>query len=213
MRTQRQTVMLAMAATVLGAMAGSANAAIVNGGFEDGLTGWSWVAYGWNTGVNADAPVVSEGSKALNLSYGGIEYQDVGPLEPNTTYTLTAAVCANYYGSSISNLALIGVTGPVTDASVLAAIDAPHTGLLAPGAISVPGLGQWTTSYSDYITGFTTGDVVSGDLVVAIVNQPTASGYADNVRLETAAVPEPASLLSAGVMGLMLLGGRRRRMA
>jgi hypothetical protein len=103
---------------------------------------------------------------------GGL-YQDVGALQPNTTYTLTVA---------------IGERGDFTPGTlgspgIISLIDgANNTGALLASASGVPGTaGVW----QDYTVSFTTGPSVSGDLTVelSVAGASTYQANFDYVRL------------------------------
>ena len=107
---------------------------------------------------------------------GGI-YQDVGALQPNTTYTLTVAI-----GSRSDRLNSPGTILLVNGGNDGGAV-------LASGG----GLPTAQNSWQDYTVSFTSGAVVSGDLTIVLSvpgNGTTIQADFDNVRL----VATPVSL-------------------
>ncbi len=106
---------------------------------------------------------------------GGI-YQDVGPLLPNTTYTLTVAI----------GLRNDFTPGSLGSPGIISLINgANNTGTLLASTNGVP-----TTSgtWQDYTTTFITGPTVSGDLTVElpVAGASTIQANFDNVRLTKA---------------------------
>jgi alpha-L-rhamnosidase len=105
---------------------------------------------------------------------GGI-YQDVGALEPNTTYTLTVAIGSRK--DRINSPGIISLIHGTNDAGTVLA--------------SNGGLPAAQNTWQDYTASFTTGASVSGDLTIALSvmgNRTTIQADFDNVRLTKAAV-------------------------
>lgn len=114
-------------------------------------------------------------------------FQDVGPLEPNTTYTLTVAI-----GSRADRVNLPGIislyNGPSGSSPVNGA-----TLLIDNGAGQIPATqGTW----QDYSVTYTTGPSVSGDLLVDLhvnnslaTNGGTIQANFDNVQLSQEPAP------------------------
>jgi hypothetical protein len=110
---------------------------------------------------------------------GGI-YQDMGPLQPNSVYTLTVAI-----GSRADRINSPGIISLVNGTD--------NTGtVLATGG----GLPSTQDTWQDYTVTFSTGGSVSGDLTIVLAANGASSIQADfdNVRLniQQSAVPLPA---------------------
>ena len=98
-------------------------------------------------------------------------YQDVGPLQPNTTYYLTVAV-----GGRNDR-----INSPVT-LQLLNGTD--NTGTVLASTVGQPGA---QNTFQDSSVTFTTGPTVSGDLTIdlQVVGAGTIQANMDNVRLTT----------------------------
>jgi len=104
---------------------------------------------------------------------GGI-YQDVGPLVPNTTYTLTVALGRGPGFGPGSGLGSPGIIALINGAN--------NAGTLLAGTNGIPDpAGTW----QDYGATFTTGASVSGDLTIglSVIGASTYQANFDNVRL------------------------------
>lgn len=117
---------------------------------------------------------------------GGI-YQDVGPLRPNATYTLTVAIgCRNDRINSPGIISLLN--------------GADNTGaVLASGG----GLPAAENTWRDYSISFTSGPSVSGDVTIVLSvagNATTIQADFDNVRL--AVTPAVLKLPAPGPPGV-----------
>lgn len=132
-------------------------------------------------------------------SAGGI-FQDVGSLLPNTTYTLTVAI-----GSRADRINSPGII------SLINGFD-PFSGIvMATGG----GLPSTQNTWQDYSISFTTGSVVSDNLVIALSVAPggTIQADFDNVRLDAVtAVPEPSTVAMLAFGGVAVAGFVRRRL-
>jgi hypothetical protein len=107
----------------------------------------------------------------FNPSVTGGIYQDAGPLQSNTTYTLTVAI-----GSRHDRINSPGIISLLNGANNTGTVLANGTGL--PPA---------QNSWQDYAVTFTTGATVSGDLTVELSvlgNGTTIQADFDNVRLK-----------------------------
>ena len=103
---------------------------------------------------------------------GGL-YQDVGALQPNTTYTLTVAI----------GLRQDFTPGNLGSPGIISLINGTDTsGLLLASTNGVP---TTPDTWQDYTVSFTTGASVSGDLTVAlsVAGASTFQANLDNVRL------------------------------
>ena len=100
---------------------------------------------------------------------GGI-YQDVGPMQPNTTYTLTVAI-----GSRADRLNSPGIISLFNGADNTGAV------LVSGGGLPVA-----QNAWQDYSAAYTTGPYVSGDLTIVLSvagNGTTLQADFDNVHL------------------------------
>jgi hypothetical protein len=112
---------------------------------------------------------------------GGI-FQDVGGLQPNTTYNLTVAI-----GSRADRINSPGIISLINGTN--------NTGVvLATGG----GLPATQNSWQNYTVSFTTGPSVSGDLTVelSVAGNGTIQADFDNVQLSTTPVPVPPAMVS-----------------
>ncbi len=105
---------------------------------------------------------------------GGI-YQDVGALQPNTTYTLTVAI-----GSRVDRTNSPGII------SLINGTDNTGTVLASGGGLPVT-----QNLWEDYTVTFTTGEPVSGNLTIAlsVAGSEAIQADFDNVRLAATPVP------------------------
>ncbi len=183
---------------------------VANPDFEGGsLSGWTTVSSGgygsgaWVTNNVTDQsntyprfsnplPGTAGGTYYAQLSgYGSSAtsylYQDVGVLQPNTTYTMTVAIGVARYDWSPAQGSIRLINGTNQNGT-----------LLASASSSTLGLGQYANNFKDLIVTFTTGSSVSGDLVIAIASTGGYSGYNslsfDSVRLAASAAMASAKL-------------------
>ena len=202
-----------------GAVISAASMVTVNNfSFENGTTagpGGGTLPVMWTPFNNSNWCAVSSGTFASipdgtyffalnegpNDPTGGI-YQDVGPLLPNTTYTLTVA---------IGNSPNAPVTGQSTWSpgiiSLLSGSD--DTGILLA---STNGLPDTAGDWQDFSLTFTSGASVRGDLTVelSVAGAPTYQATFDDVRLTRAAVVPPIlgnTVISGGNLILTGTGG------
>jgi hypothetical protein len=112
----------------------------------------------------------------FNPSVTGGIYQDVGALQPNTTYNLTVAIGSR--NDRINSPGIISlINGINNNGTVLA---------------STNGLPATQNTWQNYTVSFTTGSAVSGDLTIVLSvlgNGTTIQADFDNVRLTVAPFP------------------------
>jgi hypothetical protein len=108
---------------------------------------------------------------AQHLGVLGGVYQDMGPMIPNHTYTLTVAI-----GSRKDRINSPGVIELVNGTNNLGTV-------LATGG----GLPDTQDTWQDYTVTYTTGPTVSGDLTIClgVVGASTVQANFDNVRLDS----------------------------
>lgn len=136
--------------------------------------------------INTPLSAPAEGNQFcyINMFNAGITggiYQDVGTLQPNTTYTLTVAI-----GSRADRVNSPGIISLVNGTD--------NTGtVLATGG----GLPAAQNTWQDYTVNFTTGSSVNGDLTVrlSVPGSGTIQADFDNVRLTALPTALKASTL------------------
>ncbi|MDA8377068.1 MAG: PEP-CTERM sorting domain-containing protein [Planctomycetia bacterium] len=172
----------------------------VNPGNDPTITSW-----GVSTG-NPPAGVQYYSSSVGQVCFvngtGDVVYQDVGALEANTEYTLTADIIANANGVLSGNIAQIALVNTASDSNTNTQV--------ATGTTESSNSILNSLTLTPLTTSFATGNSVSGDLSIEL---SSGSGQVmfTNVALTSSAVPEPASLglLAIGALGLLLLKRRR----
>jgi hypothetical protein len=126
----------------------------------------------------------------FNPSVTGGIYQDVGALQPNTSYTLTVAI-----GSRADRINSPGIISLINGSSSTGIVLATTNGLPAK-----------QNSWQDYSVTFTSGDSTSGDLTIELSvlgNGTTIQADFDNVQLTATPV-----VLKAPTLGTPeVLGG------
>ncbi|HSY20300.1 MAG TPA: immunoglobulin domain-containing protein [Candidatus Acidoferrales bacterium] len=164
-----------------------------NFSFENGTTGsgfhvvpaaWTDFNDGNFSTVAGGYGVMPDGNEFFAINEGpgdptGGIYQDVGPLLPNTTYTLTVALGRGPSFGPGSGLGSPGIIQLINGAS--------NTGTLLAGTNGIPDpAGTW----QDYGATFTTGASVSGDLTIklSVIGASTFQANFDDVRLVKAAL-------------------------
>jgi hypothetical protein len=177
---------------------------VYNYSFEDGTTGSGnivvpvdWTAFNdnnfstvANNGFSQVDPLAppADGNDFFAVNEGpsdptGGIYQDVGPLRPKTTYTLTVATgLSENFGPGSANPGL-GSPGII---SLINGVD--NTGTVL---VTTNGLPSTSDTWQDYSVTFTTGPTVSGDLTVELSVAPASTYQAsfDNVQLTQAPAP------------------------
>lgn len=125
-------------------------------------------------------------------------FQDLGALQPNTIYTLTVAI-----GSRADRINSPGII------SLYSGFDPVGGTLLATGG----GIPAIQNTWEDYTISFTTGSIVSDNLIISLSVLPAGTIQAafDNVRLDATAVPEPSTVAMLALGGLAAVGLVRRR--
>lgn len=231
---------LLVAAVAMSINAHADPVSIINFSFEDpvvpddgtfvlapGASGTDFHAWGWvkTTGSGfQDYGIENQGSGAYTDSDGsgtplggdGINncflnqsidsgianiFQDVGALQPNTIYTLTVAIGQRL--DRVNGSATIGLLNAESGNT-----DPWATGVTLASTTDVSSIAG---SFQDFVTTFTTGSSVSGDLYVGAmyVGDGTIQASLDNFRLD-ATIPEPGTAALAALGGLGLLAWRRR---
>jgi hypothetical protein len=145
----------------------------------------------------------ADGDQALFVAHGGIVYQDVGALAADTTYTLTLAVGQRLSGGSNDNTGggIFELINGTTDTGTV----------LAASTLDTPAEGTFNLQSLTY----TTGDSVSGDLAIALLQTSGNQVVFDNVQLTAGAVPEPSIVLLlalGGVATMAVMHYRRSRL-
>lgn len=138
----------------------------------------------WNGGIDYTAydPMAApaDGNQFcfLNMLVSGVTggiYQDVGALQPNTTYTLTVAIGSR--NDRINSPGIISLLNGADD-----------TGTLLATTNALPAT---QNTWQDYTITYSTGPTVSGDLTVelSVVGAGTIQADFDNVQLTRAVGP------------------------
>ena len=160
--------------------------------FGNGSIPVQWTSYngdwaGVSSGASQFSPAtIPDGTHYFAVNTGpshsgasGI-YQDVGALQPNTTYTLTVAIGRG------DNNGVVGGNGSWSPGIISLLNGTDDTGAVLATTTGYPDVaGSW----QDYTATFTTGPSVSGDLTIelGVPPAPTYQSLFDNVRLTTGA--------------------------
>ncbi len=161
------------------------------------ITGWG--AYGSAFGTinppNGDfidvfddivpLPAPADGYQCVYANGASGLYQDVGPLQPLTTYTLTVAVGARNsvsWGEGAGTIQLLN--GIDNTGTVLASTTVNNTGLAG--------------EFKDYTVIVSTTGSVSGDLTIALNTTTAVQICYDNARLSTQVTPVTLAQHTAG---------------
>ena len=171
--------------------------------FGDGGIPVQWTSYNgdWSgvsgtTGQFSPA-IVPDGTQyyAVNTGPGHSgasgAYQDVGPLQPDTTYTLTVAI-----GRGDNNGVPPNGLGDWSPGIISLLNGTDNTGTVLASTTGYPATpGTW----QDYTATFTTGPTVSGDLVIELGVDPASTWQSlfDNVRLTVGA---PTAVLAQTIL-------------
>ena len=128
---------------------------------------------------------------------GGI-YQDVGPLQANTAYTLTVAIGRRVDFTPASGLGSPGIISLINGAS--------NTGTVLASTSGIPAT---VDTWQDYAVNFTTGASISGDLTVelSVAGASTYQANFDNVRLTKAQLFQFGSIKVSGGNLILTSGG------
>lgn len=172
-----------------------------NFSFENGTTGsgdlvipLSWTSFNDNnfstvssTGFSVVDPLAppADGNDYFAINEGpsdptGGIYQDVGPLLPNTIYTLTVAI-----GRSVNFTPASGLGSP----GIISLINGTDdTGTLLASTNGIP---STPDTWQDYTISYTNASSATGDLVIelSVAGASTYQAAFDNVRLTTAPAP------------------------
>lgn len=178
------------------------------GGFQDfGIENQGSGAYtgaaGSGTPLGADG--INDVFLNQSLTGGALVniFQDIGILLPDTTYTLTVAI-----GQRLDRVNGSATIGLINTASANA--NPWATGTLLG---STTGVSSVAGSFQDFVTTFTTGSTVTGDLYIGAqyLGDGTIQASVDNFRLDAAPVPEPGTFaMLFGGLGMLTLFRRRR---
>lgn len=207
----------ALTLAVVVCMCGSARAesvAIQNASFEDPVLN----AGGWtNELVDWDGPPVagdsfieyiagfsSDGNQHIGIQATQEVSQDLGvPVKPNTQYTLTLGV-----GKRNANFS---PAGQASTFGLYAGGDFADGGtLLGEATYDASGLPDLT--FVDQSVVITTSDAIpTGNLFLSLRTTGAGRAHYDNIRLDAIPIPEPSSMVLAGLAALGCLIVRRKR--
>lgn len=166
--------------------------------WDGGIQDWTNSQYPGTSG-NGNLAWPGHGLQSGYLGNGGaILYQNVGPILPDTIYTLTVAVGRRLdFGNNEEYWSIALVSGAY-NGTVLGYID-QTSGYPAPG------------TFVDKTVVVTTGASVSGNLFVVLSGYGGQQTSVDNVRLDATIIPEPGTvvLLITGLAGLLCYAWRK----
>jgi hypothetical protein len=137
------------------------------------------------SGDTTPLPAPADGFQCAYANGGSGLYQDVGPLHPLTTYTLTVAVGARNsvsWGEGSGTIQLINGTN--TAGNVLATVPISNNGLAG--------------DFKNFSVSFTTPASVSGNLTIALNTTAATQICYDNVQLTTQVTPVTVSMQAGG---------------
>ncbi|HEX4119512.1 MAG TPA: immunoglobulin domain-containing protein [Verrucomicrobiae bacterium] len=152
-------------------------------GSESGPPITGWTASGSFEAVRYPAPgefasdplpAPADGHQLVELNANSLVYQDVGPLQPLTTYTLTVAIGERTtlgYAEGPGLIALINGTNE--DGMLLSQTTVNNTGL--------------DGTFTNFSVAFTTAETVSGDLTIVLETTTAIQISFDNVLLDAIA--------------------------
>ncbi len=184
-------VLIALA--VLAITTVSASASIINGGFEDGMTGWSGNIE-LNSLIHGPGGPYDGSSYGSNQTFGTFDqeiYQVVTGLNPAVLYTLTGYISGGTLNAPADLRAILA--GDTTDELVA---QLPH----------IYSFGWTPFELSAYPTA-------GGDLRVSFEIDFTTSSWSNGTAIHAdglTLIPEPSSLALLALAGLSLLRRRRR---
>ena len=137
------------------------------------------------SGDTTPLPAPADGFQCAYANGGSGLYQDVGSLQPLTTYTLTVAVGARNsvsWGEGSGTIQLINGTNNA--GNVLASTPISNNGLAG--------------AFKTFSVSFTTPATVNGDLTIALIPTTATQICYDNVQLITQVTPVTVTLQTAG---------------
>jgi hypothetical protein len=164
---------------------------VFTGGVAQGVFDPDNTSYANASGNSTSLPGTATGFQVGYVTGAGARIsQDAGAFLPNTTYTLTVAYGIPLNGSGTGWLELY----PSTDGSLLA---------------TNKGFSGVSGTFVDRSVSYTTGNAVSGNLIIVLSSLGNETHY-DNVRLDATTVPEPSFLILLSVAAVVQTLRRRR---
>ncbi|ODU01391.1 MAG: hypothetical protein ABS79_01770 [Planctomycetes bacterium SCN 63-9] len=216
MGSMRRTVCVIAALALIAITASDANANIlINGDFETGdLTGWTTFTTPQGTAnisVQTFDVISGTPSPAATFAYVGLTQDPYGTgnYQGGGIFQNVALLGGNY-SLSLDNAVAVGLANG--DGTIISLLFDGNT-VASYDYGDVNGNSIYRQSLSASLTGVSAGMHEVRVLVTRnYYGTANVTSYVDNVNL-VSAVPEPASIISLGIGGLVILGHGRRRMA